>query len=192
MATFDIDPTSDIAIVGWSQTSDTVWEDLSIPEGGGDTYETTTDDDNSNACILGGVSLPGIFPADGADSVSYHIRMRIQDDKNIDPLPQMKFQITTSGNAEIANVTVSLGETPEVFADYTGSMTITGNNTSTDWTGHRMRLETISNDSDHTDFEVAELQATVTYSTGSVFIPGTVRVVLNENIIQPPMTGYHQ
>ena len=190
MATFDIDPTSTISSTGsWTPGGDDLHDDMAI---GGDGTETTVDDDESNACILGGVSLPSDFPADGADSVSYHIRMRIQDDKNIDPLPQMKFQITTSGNAEIANVTVSLGGTPEVFADYTGTMTITGNNTSGGWTGHRMQLLPISNDSDHTDFEVDELQATVTYSTGSVFIPGTVRVVLSENIIQPPMTGYHQ
>ena len=118
--------------------------------------------------------------------------MRIQDDKNIDSLPQMKFQITTSGNAEIANVTVSLGGSPESFTDYTGTMTITGNNTSGGWTGHRMRLETISNDDVHTDFEVYKLQAVVTYDGGTVFTPGAADLVLGagSNIIQPPMAGF--
>lgn len=193
MATFNVNPSSDISRSGWTETSDSVYEDLSVLENGTSTSnETTTADNNSNPCILGGVALPGDFPDDGADSIAYTIGMRIQDDKNISPLPQMKIKITTSGNAEIANVTVSLGGTPEVFADYTGSMSITGNNTKTNWTGHRLRLETISNDTDHTNFEVYKLQAVVTYSTGSTHIPGAVRVLLGENIIQPPMTGNHR
>ena len=194
MATFDDNPTSTISQTGWTETSDSVWEDLSVLVNGTSTSdETTTDDDNSNALILGGTTLPGDFPAGGADSISYTIGMRVQSTKNISPLPQMKFIITTSANAEIANVTVSLGGSPTVFTDYTGSMSITGNNTDTGWTGHRLRLEPISNDTDHTDFEVYKLQAVVTYDGGGVFPLGAKIILGSSNsIIQPPMAGFTQ
>jgi len=160
VATFDTDPTSDITVTGWTETSDSVWEDLTS---GSDGDESTVDD-NGNAATFGGVTLPADFPAAGADSVTYSLRMRIQSDKP-DPDPDMRFQILTSGNVEIAVVTVSLGSSPTAFTTYTGSMTISGNNTDTGWTGHRLRLTPIKNDSTRdTDFEVSDLDATVTYT----------------------------
>jgi len=189
MATFTVDPTSTISSTGsWTPVGDDLHDDLAIGGTGG---YTTVEDDESNPAILGGVSLPTDFPSDGADSISYHIQMRVTDTK-VSPLPQMKLQITTAGGAEIASVIVSLGATPLVFTDYTGSMTITGNNTLADWTGHRMQLLPISNDTDHTEFEIHAFRATVTYDGGTVYSPGAANLLLgaSSNIIQPPMAGY--
>ena len=161
MPTFDIDPSSDIAGTGWTETGDSKWEDLTSTS---DSDEVTTDDDNSNALILGGVTLPTNFPEAGADSVTYHIRMRTQNDKP-DPLPRIQLKVTDSDNEAIATATGSLGSSPTAFTDYTGSLVIDDDrNTEDDWTGHRLWLLPQSLDDIHTDFEVSELQATVTYT----------------------------
>ena len=162
MPTFDIDPSSDISATGWTESGDSCWEDLTSTS---DSDEVTTDDDNSNALILGGVTLPTDFPEAGADSVTYHIRMRTQNNKP-DPLPRMQLKVTNSDNEAIATATVSLGSSPTAFTDYTGSMGLgEDRNTEDDWTGHRLWLLPQSLDGDtHTDFEVSELQATVTYT----------------------------
>jgi len=162
MPSFNISPTSEISVSGWVEESDSVQEDLSpYPF----TSDESTVDENGNAATFGGASLPADFPSTGVDSVSYQLRMRVQDTKpNI--LPDMKVQVLTSSNAEIATVTVSLGGSPTAQTTYSGSMSVTGNNTDTDWTNHRIRLTPQRNatDSDFTDFEVEGVRLVATYT----------------------------
>jgi len=194
MPTFNVDPSSDIGapITGWTETGDNIHTDLSVlHDGGSSGFSTEVNDDETVVCRLGGVTLPSDFPADGADSITYAIRMRMTSTKNISPTPTMSLQITTSGNAEIAQVDVAFGGSPGLHTEYTGSMSITGNNTSAGWTDHRFALLPTSNDTDHTTIEISKLQAVVTYtaSGGSAALIAGVRTLFNNSIIQPPMIG---
>ncbi len=168
MASFESRPTADDTNTGWFRepASGGFWDkiDDGFPGYNDATYVSALD--SAANIIFDGSSLPGDFPSGGADSIDYSIRIDLNSTK-ASPDPGFKIEVRQSDGSTVIATMSERAITSASFVTLTGTLSITGTNTDTSWTGHTIAIQPYDNDgSTSTYVYVADLELTVNYTVG--------------------------
>jgi len=168
VSSFETRPTSDDTTTGWFRepSSGNFYDKCNDGFPGFDdtTYVSVSVD--GAGIVFGGSSLPGDFPSGGADSVDYSIRIDLNSTKQ-DPDPGFIIRVLESDGTTVIADMAERALTSASFVTLTGTLSITGTNTSTSWTGHKLSVTPYENDDSSSVFMyVADLELTVNYTAG--------------------------
>lgn len=167
MSSFGSVPTADVATTGWGRTGtgsfyETV--DEGVP---GSDVDVISGQDDTASIVFSGSAVPENFPANGATSVDYDIRLRKATAK---VTPTFAIEALDSANNIIATMTgVDIDSVS--FVDFSGTLSITGTNTLTSWTGHRIRINPDPDalqPTQHTSVVVASVELQVHYNAAPI------------------------
>jgi len=168
VSSFETRPSSDVTTTGWFRqpSSGNFYDKCNDGFPGYDDATYNSVDVSGGGIVYGGASLPGDFPSGGADSIDYSIRVDLNSTKQ-DPAPGFIIRVLESDGTTVIADMAERALTSASFVTLTGSLSITGTNTSTSWTGHRLSVTPYENDDSATVFfYVADLELTVNYTPG--------------------------
>lgn len=168
MSSFFTRPSSDVVTTGWfrNPSSGFYWDKCSDGFPGFDDATYCSVDVSGGAIVFGGSSLPGDFPTGGADSIDYSIRVDLNSTKQ-SPAPGFIIRVLESDGVTVIAEMAERAMTSASFVTLTGTLSITGTNTATSWTGHKLSITPYENDTSSTVFAyVADLELSVTYTPG--------------------------
>ncbi len=168
MTSFKTRPSGDVTTAGWfrNPSSGNFYDKINdgIPGYDDATYVSALD--SASPIVFDGSAMPGDFPTGGADSIDYAIRIDLNSTKAT-PDPGFRIRVLQSDGTSVIADMAERAITSASFVTLTGTLSISGTNNSTSWTGHKLSFLPYDNDGSTTTYVyVADLQLTVHYTVG--------------------------